>query len=144
MTTDPLPPAKPCRLPEDSTKRKEMPMCEGLIDYFPDALAYVSGISFRGNQKHNPGEELHHSRGKSGDHANCIARHLVDRGKFDAEGVLHDGYLAWRSLANLQETLEKMYNLPLPRGARFDAPVIQPAVITQAGPGVWTKKAGVV
>lgn len=106
------------RLPADSTDRKDMPMCEGLIDYFPDALAYVSNISKKGNDKHNPGEKLHHSRGKSTDHADCIARHLVDRGTVDADGTRHSGNLAWRALALLQEELEKAHGLPLPRGAK--------------------------
>jgi len=100
-----------------SEHRKEVPMCEGLIDYFPDACAYVAYVSFRGNQKHNPGEPLHWARGKSMDHADCILRHLKDRGKFDPEGIRHTGELAWRALALLQEELEKFYGLPRPRNA---------------------------
>lgn len=112
-------------LETDSATRKTYPMCEGLLDYFPDALAYVSRISYLGNQKHNPGEPLHHARGKSMDHANCIARHLTERGGYDTltvDGVeyemLHSGSLAWRALALLQQELEERYDLPLPRGAK--------------------------
>lgn len=107
-------------LPEDSAARKQYPMCEGLFDYFPDALAATAQISFKGNQKHNPGEPLHHSRGKSMDHADCIARHLVERGGRDAAGNRHSAQLVWRALALLQEELEREYNLPLPRNARYD------------------------
>lgn len=100
-----------------SDVRKTYPMAAGLLDYFPDALAEVSKISYLGNQKHNPGEPMHHARGKSMDHADCIIRHLVGRGGFDGE-LRESAALAWRALALLQEELEREMNLPLPRGAR--------------------------
>lgn len=94
-------------LPADSETRKFIPLTTGCIDYFPLALAYVAKISFHGNQKHNPGEPLHWSRGKSNDHADCCGRHLVERGTRDpSNNLFHDGMLAWRSLANLQLFLE--------------------------------------
>lgn len=94
-------------LPQDSEARKHIPLTTGCIDYFPLALAYVAKISFLGNQKHNPGEPLHWSRGKSNDHADCCGRHLVERGTRDpSNNLFHDGMLAWRSLANLQIFLE--------------------------------------
>jgi hypothetical protein len=102
----------------DSEGRKKFPMCSGLLDYFPDALAAVARVSFLGNEKHNPGEPLHHARGKSMDHADCIIRHLVERGRPDAEGNSHTAQMAWRALALLQEELENELGLPLPRGAR--------------------------
>lgn len=101
----------------DSSYRKSFPMTTGLLDYFPDALAAVSEVSFQGNQKHNPGEPMHHARGKSMDHADCIARHLTERGGFDGK-IRHSAALAWRALALLQEELENEMGLPLPRGAR--------------------------
>lgn len=115
-------------LPEDSAARKNLPMCEGLIDYFPDALAYVSLISKLGNDKHNPGQPLHWSRDKSTDHADCIARHLVDRGRMDRTGIRHSGNLAWRALALLQVELEQSLGLPLPRNAFYDNKGETPAV----------------
>lgn len=106
-------------LPGDSAERKQVPMASGLLDYFPDALAEIAHVSFLGNEKHNPGEPLHWARGKSMDHADCILRHLVDRGTIDPEdGVLHDAKIAWRALALLQERLEKD-GAPMPRGARL-------------------------
>jgi hypothetical protein len=112
----------------DSATRKTYPMFSGLLAYFPDALAYVSWVSHVGNEKHNPGEPLHHARGKSMDHADCIARHLTRHGQFDGE-VRESGALAWRALALLQEELEKAHGFPLPRGARSEggAPVIPAA-----------------
>lgn len=123
---DAVEPAKRKRLIEaDSATRKRYPMAAGLLDYFPDALAEVAGVSWAGNEKHNPGEPMHHARGKSMDHADCIVRHLVERGGFDViviEGVehrvRHSAALAWRALALLQEELERELQLPLPRGAR--------------------------
>jgi hypothetical protein len=104
-------------LPDDSAARKNVPMATGLLDYFPDALACVAEVSFLGNEKHNPGQPLHHARGKSMDHANCILRHLTERGGRDAAGVRHSAQMAWRALALLQEELEAEQNLDLPRGA---------------------------
>lgn len=101
-----------------SEERKKYPMARGLLDYFPDALAEVAKVSYLGNEKHNPGEEMHHARGKSMDHADCIIRHLVGRGGFDGD-IRETAALAWRALALLQEELEKEMNLPLPRGAKL-------------------------
>src|SRR5690349_13426278 len=101
-----------------SEERKKYPMARGLLDYFPDALAEVAKVSYLGNEKHNPGEEMHHARGKSMDHADCIIRHLVGRGGFDGE-VRESAALAWRALALLQEELEQEMNLTLPRGAKL-------------------------
>jgi hypothetical protein len=61
---------------------------------------------------------MHHARGKSMDHADCIARHLTERGGFDA-GIRHTAALAWRAMALLQEELEAEYGFPLPRGAKL-------------------------
>jgi hypothetical protein len=101
----------------DSATRKTYPMARGLLDYFPDALAAVAQVSHIGNEKHNPGEPMHHARGKSMDHADCILRHLVGRGGFDGD-TRESAALAWRALALLQEELESEMGLPLPRGAR--------------------------
>ena len=95
-------------LPESSATRKSLPVTEGVLHYFPDAIAYVALVSKVGNDKHNPGEPLHWSRGKSDDHLNCIGRHLLSHGVYGSDGILHDGNLAWRALANLQLTLEDL------------------------------------
>jgi hypothetical protein len=100
-----------------SAERKTYPLAEGVLKYFPDALAYVAHVSFKGNEKHNPGQPLHHSRGKSADHADCIMRHLQEVGTLDPEGVRHSGALAWRALALLQEELERDLKLDVPPNA---------------------------
>lgn len=102
-----------------SEQRKQYPMASGLLDYFPDALAAVAHISYLGNQKHNPGQDLHWARGKSMDHDDCEMRHLVERGAKDSAGVMHSAQKAWRALAGLQEELEKVHGLSLPRAARI-------------------------
>jgi hypothetical protein len=93
-------------------------MFDGLIAYFPNALAEVAQVSKIGNDQHNPGQPMHWARGKSTDHGNKIARHLVDIGKKDARGVRHSARLAWRALANLQEELEREEGYPLSRGSK--------------------------
>jgi Domain of unknown function (DUF5664) len=95
-------------LTTDSDARKEIPLATGVLDYFPDALADVARLSKIGNDKHNPGEPLHWARGKSMDQADCILRHMIDRGKIDTDGVLHDTKVAWRALAQLQLTIERL------------------------------------
>ncbi|MGL5074924.1 MAG: dATP/dGTP diphosphohydrolase domain-containing protein [Waterburya sp.] len=93
-------------LTTDPQSRKEIPITEGVIDYFPLALAEVAKCSFAGNKQHNLGKPLTWDKTKSTDHANCIGRHLIDRGSFDTDGVRHSAKLAWRALALLQIELE--------------------------------------
>lgn len=102
----------------DSAQRKMMPVTTGVLDYFPDAISLVAYISFLGNQKHNPGQDLHWSRGKSDDHIDCVARHLLNRDGVDADGILEVGEMAWRALAAAQLFIEKKFNLPPSRGSK--------------------------
>ena len=96
-------------LSTDSHERKDTPIYSGVMAYFPLALAEIAKLSKAGNDKHNPGQPLHRSRGKSNDHADCIARHLLEIGTRDPDdGHLHSTKLAWRALANLQIELEAM------------------------------------
>lgn len=111
-----------CSLPTDAAKRNEYPMAEGLLDYFPNALAEVARLSKIGNEQHNPGQPMHHDRSKSTDHANKILKHLVDRGKFDTDGVRHSVKVAWRALAMAQQEIEQDEGVPLPRGAKVEVP----------------------
>lgn len=94
-------------LPDDPKARKETPIVSGVLDYFPDAIAEVARVSFQGNQQHNPGQPLHWAREKSTDHADCIGRHLLQRGTRDKDGERHSAKLAWRALANLQIEIEE-------------------------------------
>jgi hypothetical protein len=93
-------------LPTDSAARKNVPITRGVLDYFPDAIAAVAELSRIGNEQHNPGEPLHWAREKSSDHADCIVRHLIERGTLDTDGVRHSAKTAWRALALLQIEIE--------------------------------------
>lgn len=106
-------------LPNDAAARSEYPMADGLLYYFPNALAEVSRVSKIGNDQHNPGEPMHHARGKSTDHANKIIRHLLEAGTMDTDGTRHSAKVAWRALALLQEELEREEGAPLARNAKL-------------------------
>lgn len=93
-------------LPTDATARKNAPIARGVLDYFPLAIAAVAELSRVGNEQHNPGQPMHWARGKSTDHADCLVRHLIDRGTVDTDGQRHSTKTAWRALALLQEELE--------------------------------------
>ena len=107
-------------LPTDSAERKNIPMATGVLDYFTAAIAEVARVSKAGNDQHNPGQPLHWARGKSTDHADCIMRHLAERGERDTDGQLHSAKLAWRALALLQTELEEA-GAPVSRGSKEDA-----------------------
>lgn len=105
-------------LPMDSAERKDIPLCTGVFDYFPGALVEVAKLSQVGNEKHNGSEDLHHARDKSGDHADCLLRHLIERGTIDpSTGLSHSVSVVWRALAMLQMELEAA-GAPKARGAR--------------------------
>jgi hypothetical protein len=93
-------------LTADKKARKEMPIARGFLDYFPRAAAEVAHVSFIANEQHNPGEPMHWAKGKSADHADCIVRHLIERGTVDDDKLRHSAKLAWRALALLEEELE--------------------------------------
>lgn len=130
-------------LPADSAERKEYPIYSGVLRYFPAALAGVARHSKLGNDKHNPGEPLHHARGKSMDHEDCILRHLVDlsdllarrervskrvmladtarnRALYDEPILAEANALAWRALALAQRLHEQIGGAPLAPGAVED------------------------
>lgn len=93
-------------LPTAAAERKNIPIVTGFCDYFPDAIAAVAELSRVANEQHNPGQPLHWAREKSTDHADCIGRHLLERGTIDTDGQRHSAKLAWRALALLQTEIE--------------------------------------
>jgi hypothetical protein len=127
-------------LPTDSAERKDIPLYSGVIKYAPAALAGMARISKQGNDKHNPGQPLHHARGKSNDHPDCIVRHAVDVADIEAalqrsdtpidkgddsaraevvESLLTEAsQLVWRAALWSQELHERYGNAPLAPGAR--------------------------
>lgn len=99
-------PATRPELPRDATARKGIPIVTGVLDYFPDAIAAIAECSRVGNEQHNPDSALHWDRAKSGDEADALGRHLLERGTTDYDGVRHSAKLAWRALALLQREIE--------------------------------------
>ncbi len=100
-------------LPTDDKERKALPIWDGVIMYFPDALAAVAKVSKIGNDQHNPGEPLHWARGKSMEQMNTAMRHMMDHGMgnpIDTDGCYHLAKAAWRILAELQLSIEKGLN----------------------------------
>lgn len=93
-------------LPDEALARKSIPIFSGCLAYFPSALVAVAALSAKGNDQHNPGQPLHWDRSKSGDEADALVRHLLQRGTTDTDGVLHSTKVAWRALAALQKELE--------------------------------------
>jgi hypothetical protein len=124
-------------LPTDSQARKDVPLYSGCFAYFPAALAGVARWSKLGNDKHNPGQPLHHARGKSMDHADCILRHTMDLSDMLADFARRPEVLsaaerqaildeadarAWRALADSQELHERFGEAPLAPAARLPNP----------------------
>jgi hypothetical protein len=93
-------------LPTSATERKDIPLCTGCLDYFPDALCAVAAVSLQGSRQHHPDKPLHWDRAKSTDEADALLRHLIERGTLDTDGHRHSAKAAWRALALLQKEIE--------------------------------------
>jgi hypothetical protein len=121
-------------LPTDSAARKRFPLARGPLAYAPAAWAGMARICINGNDKHNPGQELHHARGKSADHPDCIVRHLMDvqdivadfqrRAETPSPADLDQlreeiDQLMWRAACFTQEIHERYLGAPLAPGARL-------------------------
>ena len=94
----------------DSKQRKECPVYEGFIKYFPDAIMAVANHSWKANQKHNPNEPLYWNRSKSTDEKDSEIRHMIDIAKgivIDEDGLNVYVAKAWRAMADLQKHLEE-------------------------------------
>ena len=96
-----------------SNERKRYPVKTGFMDYFRDAIFRVANVSYVGNEQHNPGTPTHWARGKSADHGDCLARHMLCND--DEE---HMAQTAWRAMADLQVFLETKYGISPPPGAK--------------------------
>ena len=65
-------------LPTEYKARKDIPLYDGTVGYFPLAFREMARVSMDGNEQHNAGEPLHWAREKSTDQINTAFRHLVD------------------------------------------------------------------
>lgn len=95
-------------LPTDAAARKNIPVATGFVSYFPKAMVAVAECSKKGNDQHNPGKPLFWDRSKSGDEADALMRHFLERGTIDTDGIRHSAKLAWRAMALLQKELEEV------------------------------------
>jgi hypothetical protein len=98
----------------EAQRRKETPVYSGFMKYFPRAMRAVAQVSFVGNSQHNPGQPLHWDKTKSGDHRDCLARHLLDEltEPVDKDELDHLAKVAWRAMAALEIKLEEAAALP--------------------------------
>ena len=100
---------KTAPLPTDAAERKTYPIYSGFINYFPNAIAAVSHLSYKGSKQHHPDKPVHWDMSKSGDELDALMRHMIDG---DWEQV------AWRAMANLERKLtgncqyERLADLP--------------------------------
>lgn len=90
----------------DAKKRKQRPVFTGVIKYFPKAIMEIANVSLAGNEQHHPDKPLHWDRNKSTDDFDALARHLIDAGTIDSDGIRHTAKVAWRALACLEKELE--------------------------------------
>ena len=90
-------------------QRKQRPVFNGVLKYFPDAIMEVSYVSFVASQQHNPGKPMHWDKSKSIGTGDEIVRHLMSPDKFDDDGTRHLAKVAWRALELLQRELDKEY-----------------------------------
>ncbi len=97
--------------PDSAQGRKDHPVFTGVLMYFPHAIAAISRVSKKGNDQHNPGEPLHWARSKSTDQTDTALRHMMDHGTgtpLDEDGEYHLAKAAWRIMAELELTIERL------------------------------------
>lgn len=90
-------------------ERKATKIFQGVLMYFPNALAEVARCSARSNAQHN-GEDapLYWDMDKSKDELGSLTRHLVDLAsgeEYDEDGTLNIAKIAWRALGALERHL---------------------------------------
>ena len=95
------------KISEYAQARKDTPVFNGVLKYFPNAIKEVAKASKIGNEQHHPGTPLHWDMSKSTDEYDALVRHLIDHtiDPMDDDGVLHLAKVAWRALAGLERHL---------------------------------------
>lgn len=103
------PQSAPGLLPLDSKERKEVPLWTFIRTYFPKTFIAMARLSFKANEKHNPGQPMHWAREKSSDHKDCAMRHWFDEERIDPEtGEPEAVAAAWRACANAEQVLDRL------------------------------------
>jgi hypothetical protein len=106
-------------LPTDGKARKEYPIGDGCIAYFPAAIAGVARHSYIAGAKYNKGG-LTHNRWQSADHVNCIERHLMDMRDLQAardRGVTSSDVYIY----NFQTEKEELVTVPIEQAILIEA-----------------------
>ena len=83
-------------LPTDAAERKTYPIYSGFIKNFPNAIAAVSHLSYKGSKQHHPDKPVHWDKDKSSDELDALMRHMID-GEWEQ--------VAWRAMGNLERKL---------------------------------------
>jgi len=83
-------------LPTDAAERKTYPIYSGFIKNFPNAIAAVSHLSYKGSKQHHPDKPVHWDKDKSSDELDALMRHMID-GEWDQ--------VAWRAMGNLERKM---------------------------------------
>lgn len=131
INMDPAQPSPPTTLPHDSTARREIPIVQGVLQYFPAALAEVAKVSKMGAIKHSSGTLTWTRPGPAtyaevNDHLDCVGRHLIEHGEGDGEdaesGLPALAHAAWRALAALQVYQEANGGAPTAANAVIKEP----------------------
>ena len=91
----------------DDNERKALPVYDGLLSYFPNALCLVAANSMEGQQQHAPDEPLQWHKYKSRDELGSLSRHLLDYAIAEARGDYSTmaeatASIAWRALAHAE------------------------------------------
>lgn len=101
-------------LPTNPQERKDIPVYNGFVRYFPDAIAAIAQLSLIANEQHSPGTEMHWDKDASKDELDALMRHLLENNhelSRDREGVLHMVKVGWRAMANLQRLADSGVNI---------------------------------
>ncbi len=95
-------------LTDDAEARKSAPVDDVINGYFPNTVIELARYAKYGNDKHNPGEELHWAYTKSTDHGNCLMRHQMQADEIDpSSGYYHAVAVAIRALMQCETILLK-------------------------------------
>ena len=102
----------------NDAERKALPIYDGAIAYFPNALAMVASNSMIGQQQHAPDEPLQWHRAKSTDELGSLSRHILDFAIAekigDYDGMLHATQaIAWRALAHAERFVDTVDDDPV-------------------------------
>ena len=97
---------KPLNEMTDS-ERKALPIYEGALAYFPNALCLVAEQSLTGQQQYAPDEPLAWFREKSTDELGSLSRHILDYALAEQRDDYKEMYkatraIAWRALAHAE------------------------------------------